>query len=112
MNTEDTDKSSKKSFGEGALDALVDGDFGKAIRSLVEDVQDTVQHVLNTPAQEYVDTGKQYVKTVKKQIQDRVATEAVKHVVDEGKDIVKRNKSTIGLVCLYTAVAYLIFRRR
>ena len=112
MNTEDTDKSKQKTFGEGALGALVDGDFGKAFQSLVEDVQDTVQHVLNTPVQEYVETGKQYVNTAKKQIQDHVANEAVKHVVNEGKNLVIRHKGAIGLVCLYTVVAYLIFRRR
>ena len=108
MNTEDTDKSSKKSFGEGACDALVDGDLGKAIRSLGEDLKD----ILTPPAKKYVESGKKYVETVKKQIHDHVTDEAVKHIVNEGKDIIKRNKGTIGLVCLYTAVAYLIFRRR
>ena len=114
MNTEHTDNSRQKAFGEGALDALIDGDIRKAFHSFVSDVQ-----ALHTPAQKYVESGKKYVEsgkkyveTVKKQIHDHVTDEAVKHVIDEGKNLAKRHKGTIGLVCLYAAVAYLILRRR
>lgn len=112
MNPENTDNHKRGKFGEGALDALVDGDIRKAFHSLVEDVQDTFHQTVTTPAKQYVETGKKCVDTVKKQIRSYVADETVKHVVDEGKDIAKRHKSTIGLVCLYAAVACLIFRRR
>ena len=119
MNTEHTDNSRQKAFGEGALDALIDGDIRKAFHSFVSDVQDSVQQALHTPVQKYVESGKKYVEsgkkyveTVKKQIHDHVMDEAVKHVIDEGKNLAKRHKGTIGLVCLYAAVAYLILRRR
>ena len=112
MNTEHSDKSRRKSFGEGALDALVDGHLRKAFRSLVSDVQDSVQQVLHTPAQKYVESGKKYVATVKEQIHRRVADEAVKHVVDEGKRYAKQHKSGLGLICLYSVIAYLLIRRR
>ena len=112
MNTEHTDKCSHKAFGEGALDALINGDIHKAFHSLVSDVQDSVQQALHTPAQRYVEGGKKYVKAVKEQIQRHVADEAVKHVVDEGKRYAKQHKGALGLVCLYTVMAYLLIRRR
>lgn len=119
MNTEHTDKSKQKAFGEGALNALIDGDIRKAFHSFVSDVQDSVQQALHTPAQKYVESGKKYVeggkkyvKAVKEQIHRHVADEAVKHVVDEGKRYAKQHKGALGLVCLYTVIAYLLIRRR
>ena len=112
MHTENTDKSRQKAFGEGALDALAHGDIRKAFHSLVLDVQDSVQQALHTPAQKYVENGKKYVETVKEQIHRHVADEAVKHVVDEGKRYAKQHKGTLGLICLYSVIAYLLIRRR
>ena len=112
MNTEHTDKSRQKAFGEGTLDALVDGDIRKAFRSFVSDVQDTVQQALHTPAQKYVENGKKYVETVKEKIHRHVTDDAVKHVVDEGKRYAKQHKGTLGLICLYSVIAYLLIRRR
>lgn len=112
MNTNSSDRSNKKAFGEGALDALGDGDIRKAFHSLVSDVQDSVQQALHTPAQKYVDSGKKYVKTVKEQIHRHVTDEAVKHVVDESKRYAMQHKGALGLICLYSVIAYLLIRRR
>ena len=112
MHTENTDKSRQKAFGEGALDALIDGDIRKAFHSLVSDVQDSVQQALHTPAQKYVESGKKYVETVKEQIHQRVKDEAVKRVVDEGKRYAKQHKGALGLICLYSVIACLLIRRR